>query len=84
MIPYDKYKNIEEFREDIDTVGEIIFKYRDKEYSLTYDGEKIFIAESYKQETEQVFNGIEDFLNNYKIDGTSIKDLATKIKVISH
>lgn len=81
---YDKYKNLKEFITDIDDVGEIIFQYNGKEYSLDYDGEKINIAESFKQETEQTFNGIDDFINNFKLDGKPIKDIVTELEVIAH
>ncbi|AFK85481.1 MULTISPECIES: hypothetical protein [Thermoanaerobacterium] len=84
MIPYDKYKNLDEFIIDIDDIGEIIFKHLGKEYSLYFDGEKVFISESCKQETEQVFNGIDDFINNFILDGEPIKDIVTELDVVSH
>ncbi|GIW48774.1 MAG: hypothetical protein KatS3mg079_250 [Caloramator sp.] len=33
----------------------------EKEYSLNYDGEKVYIAESFKQETERVFDSYRDY-----------------------
>lgn len=84
MIPYDKYKNLDEFITDIDDIGEIIFKHGEKEYSLYFDGEKVFISESYKKETEQIFNSIDDFINNFILDGKQIKDIVTELDVVSH
>ncbi|MDI3311657.1 MAG: hypothetical protein QJR05_09575 [Thermoanaerobacterium sp.] len=84
MIPYDKYKNLDEFITDIDDIGEIIFKHVEKEYSLYFDGEKVFISESYKQETEQIFNGINEFINDFILDGKPIKDIVTELDVVSH
>lgn len=84
MIPFDKYDNLNEFIADIDTIGEIIFKYGDKEYSLDYDGEMISIAESFKQETEQTFSSIKDFLDKFMLDGKPVKEVVTEIDVVGH
>ncbi|MCM8901318.1 hypothetical protein KVG29_08805 [Caldicoprobacter algeriensis] len=80
---YDVYNSLDEFIDDLKTVREIEFKHNDKHYSLLYY-DKIYICEYNKPETEEEYDTIEEFLNNYKIDGTSIKDLATRIKVIFH
>ncbi|BCS82386.1 hypothetical protein [Anaerocellum diazotrophicum] len=80
---YDTYSSLKEFIDDLKAVGEIEFEYNDKHYSLLYY-DKIYICEYNKPETEEEYDTIEEFLNNYKIDGTSIKDLATRIKVIFH
>jgi hypothetical protein len=80
---YDTYKDLNEFIEDIERIGEIEFEYKGKDYSLLYY-DKIYICEYNKPETEKEYDTIEEFLNNYEIDGTRIKDLATKLKVIFH
>jgi|GEM_PF-3731905 hypothetical protein len=84
MITFDKYSNVGEFITDIDIVGEIIFKYDDREYSLDYDGEKVNIAESFKQETEQTFSSIEEFLSKFLLNGKPIKEAVTEIDVVAH
>ncbi|ORX22644.1 hypothetical protein BVF91_10980 [Thermoanaerobacterium sp. PSU-2] len=83
-MPYDKYRNLDEFITDIHDIGEIIFKHGEKEYSLYFDCEKVFISESYKKETEQIFNSIDDFINNFILDGKQIKDIVTELDVVSH
>lgn len=80
---YDTYKDLNEFIEDLERIGEIEFEYKGKNYSLLYY-DKIYICEYNKPETEKEYDTIEEFLNNYEIDGTRIKDLATKLKVIFH
>jgi len=80
---YDTYSSLEDFVDDLKAVGEIEFEYSNKHYSLLYY-DKIYICEYNKPETEKEYNTIEEFLNNYEIDGTRIKDLATKLKVIFH
>lgn len=84
MIPFDKYNKLEEFIADIDIIGEIIFRYGNKEYSLDYDGERINIAESFKQETEQTFSSIEEFLNKFLLNGKPIKEVITEVDVVTH
>lgn len=84
MLPYDKYKNLDEFIEDIEVIGEIIFRYKDKEYSLDcHDG--ISIAESHKEdETTQEFATIDKFLNGFILDGKPIKDRVTELDIVFH
>ena len=80
---YDTYKDLNEFIEDLERIGETEFEYKGKNYSLLYY-DKIYICEYNKPETGKEYDTIEEFLNNYEIDGTCIKDLATKLKVIFH
>ncbi|MDI3528712.1 MAG: hypothetical protein PWQ23_531 [Thermoanaerobacter sp.] len=80
---YDTYSSLKEFVDDLKAVGEIGFEYGGKDYSLLYY-DKIYICEYNKPETEKKYDTIEEFLNNYKIDDTPIKELATKIKVFAH
>jgi len=80
---YDVYRSLEEFIEDLETIREIEFEYNGKDYSLSYF-EKVHIAEYDKPETHKEYDTIEEFLNEFKIDGIPIKELATKIKVIFH
>lgn len=81
---YDKYYNLKQFIDDIKEIGEIIFRYGKKEYSLNYDGEKVYIAESFKQETERVFDSIELFLNEFTCEGEKIKDIIKELKIVFH
>lgn len=80
---YDVYKSLEEFINDLETVGEIEFEYNGRDYSLFYF-DKVCVTEYNKPETYKEYGGIEEFLNEYKIDGIPIKDLVTKIKVTLH
>lgn len=84
MVPNDKYKNVNEFVDDIDVIGEIVFIYKGKEYSLSYMEDGIYIAECYKEETEQKFKDIDDFLDNFMLDGIPIKGLVTELDIVFH
>jgi len=79
----DTYSSLQEFIDDLKAVGEIEFEYNDKDYSLLYY-DKIYICEYNKPETEKEYDTIEEFLNEFKIDGIPIRELATRIKVIFH
>lgn len=80
---YDTYKDLNEFIDDIERIGEIEFEYKGKDYSLLYY-DKIYICEYNKPETEKEYDTIEEFLDDYKIDGVPIRKLATEIKVFAH
>jgi hypothetical protein len=80
---YDVYKSLEDFISDLETVREIEFEYNGKDYSLSYF-DKVYISEYNRPETYREYEKIEEFLADYKIDGTPIKELATKIKVTLH
>ncbi|SHF31444.1 hypothetical protein SAMN02745195_02354 [Thermoanaerobacter uzonensis DSM 18761] len=80
---YDTYKDLNEFIEDIERIGEIEFEYKGKDYSLLYY-DKIYICEYNKPETEKEYDTIEEFLDDYKIDSVPIRELATEIKVFAH
>lgn len=81
---YDKYDSLKQFIDDIKEIGEIIFIYGKKEYSLNYDGEKVYIAESFKQETERVYDSIELLLNEFTCEGKKLKDIVTELKIVFH
>lgn len=80
---YDTYKDLNGFIEDLERIGEIEFEYKGKDYSLLYY-DKIYICEYNKPETEKEYDTIEEFLDDYKIDGVPIRELATEIKVFAH
>jgi len=80
---YDSYKDLNEFIEDLENVGEIEFELDGKDYSLCLI-DKVYIAEYNKPETQKEYDSIEEFLDKYKIDGVPIKELVTKIKVFAH
>lgn len=81
---YDKYESLKEFVNDIKEIGEIIFRYGEKEYSLNFDGERIYIAESFKQETEKAYDSIELLLNEFTCEGKKLRDIVTELKIVFH
>ena len=83
-MPYDKYDSIDAFINDMEIVGEIIFRFKSKEYSLdSFDG--VSISESFKEEeTTQEFGSIDEFLNGFFLDGKPIKDMVTELDIVTH
>jgi hypothetical protein len=84
LIPPDKYKDLTDFYEDVETVGEIEFSYNGKYYTLCYVENGLSIAEYYKPETEQIFESPEDLAEKFVVDGRRFKDFVTEVEVLFH
>lgn len=64
--------------------GEVEFVWNEKIYSITRDSEgKLGIMQIYKDETNQLFNSIDELLV-YKLEsGDILKDIITKVEISS-
>lgn len=80
----DKYKNLQDFLDDINTMGDIEFSYAGTNYSIYFDGEEFYIAEFDKPETGQTFKSPEDFAEHFKVEGKPFKAFVTDIDVLLH
>ncbi|BBB89965.1 MAG TPA: hypothetical protein PKA28_07660 [Methylomusa anaerophila] len=79
-----KYKTLEEFYQDMRDYEEIIFEYDGKKYTAAYYDNKLSIAEFNKPDTEQIFESLEEFADNFVIGSIRFKDLVTKIDILVH
>lgn len=78
----EHFDTISGFKDCMHRHGEVLFRWSEKEYSIThYDG-YISIAESYKRETEHLFTSVEDLLE-YPLGGQLLKEIITQVEVVT-
>lgn len=61
--------------------GEVLLRWKGKEYSITHYNNQISISQPYRQDTERMFNTAEELLA-YRIDGVTLRDIIRQAEII--
>lgn len=78
----DHFLSINNFLDCVNAGAEIIIEWEKKTYSISWYNGKISVAQSYKQETEVLYETADAILN-YKLESNKfLKDIITKAKII--
>ncbi len=78
----EHFDNINDFLNSVNAGAEILFEWNNKTYSISWCNGKISIAQSYKQETERLYEEAKDLLD-YELDSdVLLKDIITKAEII--
>ncbi|MDE5977605.1 MAG: hypothetical protein K2G70_03960 [Turicibacter sp.] len=81
----DKYNNIDEFIEEVEEIGlEISFKYSGKKYSITWSNNKLYIIECQVDDTLREYNNLYEALDDYIIEGLSLREVILKSNRLSY
>lgn len=79
-----QFKTISDFKWCLSCGGEVEFVWKDKIYSVTRDSEgKLGIAQIYKEETNKLFDSIDELLIYELETGEILKDIITKAEISS-
>lgn len=79
---YNSFESLSDFKWCVHDGSEIEFVWKDKIYSITRcDNGKISIAQSYRQETEGIFNSVDDLLLYELETGELLKDIILKATI---
>ena len=76
-----KFEDLDDFRDSLLRGREIVFKYKGKEYGIFLFDDGIYVAQSYHDETEKVYQTPDEALE-YTIDGTKIRDIITTVEIV--
>lgn len=78
----EHFLSINDFLNCVNAGAEIIIEWEKKTYSISWYNGKISVAQSYKQETEVLYETADAILN-YKLESNEfLKDIITKAKII--
>lgn len=78
----EHFLSINDFLNCVNAGAEIIIEWEKETYSISWYNGKISVAESYKQETEVLYDTVDTILN-YKLESNEfLKDIITKAKII--
>lgn len=78
----NNFDSIDDFLNCVNAGAEIIIEWEKKTYSISWYNKKISVAQSYKQETEVLYDTTNAMLN-YKLESNEfLKDIITKAKII--
>ncbi|MDF2873763.1 MAG: hypothetical protein K0R22_446 [Sporomusa sp.] len=78
----DKYKNIKDFYEDINTYEEMIFEYNGQKFVLTYYDNKLTVTGYNAADTGLEYSSPQDFAENFTINGNKFQDIVTNISAL--
>jgi len=76
----NNFKSAEELIYNLQRGGEVEFEYDAKEYSITHIPDGIVISQAYNDDTEKVYETVEDVLG-YEINGKKLGDIIHKLDV---
>lgn len=74
-------KTIKQFKEQLIEKGEITFSLMNVSYYIKIYKEKVRVTSSYSKKII-TYNSVDDFIKNFKIYGSSIKDNLEKMEII--
>lgn len=81
----DRYRNIEEFIEEVEEIGlEIEFKYRNKKYTITWSDNRLYIMELGVENTLREYDNLYESLDDYKIEGRPLREVILKSDILVH
>ena len=85
VIETGKYVVVEEFIEDMETGLEVMFEWRKHGYTVFRNNDKKFdIGEWYKDETDRIFDSVNELLDNYILaTGEKLREVITQVRVKS-
>ena len=77
----NRFKTISDFKDCIVRGGETGFAWRGKTYDIGRINNKIGISESFKQETEKLYDTADELLE-YLVGGDRLRDVITQVEVL--
>lgn len=81
---YNSFKSLSDFKRCVLHGSEIEFVWEDKEYWITYyEKGKISVYQSYRPDTEKVYNTVDDLLLYQLETGEYLKDIILKAIISS-
>lgn len=81
---YNKFNTISDFKWCVIHGGEIEFVWKDKIYSITHDTNKqIGISQIYRQDTEQIYENVDQLLTYTLETGEKLNDIITRAEISS-
>lgn len=81
---YNKLNTISDFKWCVIHGGEIEFVWKDKIYSITHDTNKqIGISQIYRQDTEEVYENVDQLLTYTLETGEKLNDIITRAEISS-
>ena len=81
---YNKFNTISDFKWCVIHGGEIEFVWKDKIYSITHDTNKrIGISQIYRQDTEQIYENVDQLLTYTLETGKKLNDIITRAEISS-
>lgn len=66
---------------DVLMCNEPTFDYNGTEYSICFVKNRFYIGISGDESTDEIFNTVDEMLNNYYIDGKPLKQIVDKINI---
>ncbi len=76
------FETLSEFKFCMKCHGEVLFDWKDKQYSITHYAGKISISEVYNQDTEILYDTCDAMLS-YPIGDSTLRDIIRQVDVIS-
>ena len=80
-IEQNRFETISEFKNCINRHGEVEFLWEDSHYSITHYNGMISISKVYKQDTERLFNTVDDLLQ-FHVNGEELRKIVREITVL--